>query len=38
MGLRWPQRGGREPGLHYVDVLLFIGSVVATASVVWLLM
>ena len=38
MGVRWPQRGGRDPGLHWVDVLIFIASVSTTAAIVWMLM
>ena len=38
MGLEWPKREGRAPGLHWVDVLVLIGSVAATAGVGWWLM
>jgi len=35
MGKIWPDRYSRDPGLHLVDALLLIGSVVITTALVW---
>ena len=34
----WPQRGGRDPGLHWLDVVILIASVAITAGILWRLM
>ena len=34
----WPQREGRQPGLHPLDVIILVVSVSTTAALVWLLM
>lgn len=38
MGMRWPERMGREPGLHVVDVLVFAGSTAFVAGLIWWVM
>ncbi len=35
MGDWWPERGDREPGLAWLDALLFCISIAATATLLW---
>ena len=38
MGDWWPDRTGRDPGLHVTDVLVLLGSVAFVAGLIWWVM